>query len=53
MGISARSIRMISAERILKEAVEALAHTSLENETQIIAFRADVTKYRKYIEELN
>ncbi|MCR5437307.1 MAG: hypothetical protein K6E97_09625 [Treponema sp.] len=53
VGISARSIRMISAERILKEAVEALAHTSLENETQIIAFRADVTKYRKYIEGLN
>ncbi|MBR5646528.1 MAG: hypothetical protein IKX23_07830 [Treponema sp.] len=53
IGISARSIRMISAERLLKEAVEALAHTSLESETQVIAFRADVTKYRKYIEELN
>ena len=51
MGISTRSIRMISAQRFLKEADEALLHAQEDESSPIIAFRADVEKYRKYMEQ--
>lgn len=51
IGISSRSIRMISGERILKEADEALKHAIAEEDSPIIAFRADVEKYRQYLEQ--
>ena len=51
MGISTRSIRMISAQRFLKEADEALQHAQDDEASPIIAFRADVEKYRKYMEQ--
>lgn len=50
IGISSRSIRMVSAERILIEAEEALKHAIIEEDSPVIAFRADVDKYRKYLE---
>lgn len=50
IGISSRSIRMISGERILHEAEEAVKHAMVEEDSPIIAFRADVDKYRKYLE---
>ena len=50
IGISTRTVRIISGERFLNEAEEALAHAREDSECYIIAFRADVEKYRRYIE---
>lgn len=50
IGISSRSIRMISGERILLEATEALKHAVAEEDSPVIAFRADIEKYREYLE---
>lgn len=49
IGISTRTIRIISGERLLHETEEALNHTSSENESYIIAFRANIEKYRQYM----
>lgn len=51
IGISSRTIRLIGAERLLKEADEAVLHAKEDPESPIIAFRADADKYRKFIEE--
>lgn len=52
IGISSRCIRMISAERLILEADEALKHAVEEGENSpIIAFRADVNKYRQFIQD--
>lgn len=51
IGITSRTIRMIGAERLLKEADEAMAHAIEDKESNIIAFRADAVKYREYFEE--
>ncbi len=53
IGISSRAIRLLSAQRLLKEAEEALAHTDLKHDTPIIAFRVDAVKYQKYMEQMN
>lgn len=50
IGISTRTIRLISADRILKEAEEALIHAEAEPSSPIIAFRANVTKYNEFVE---
>lgn len=50
IGISTRTIRIITAERLLQEADEALKHAQEENDTPIIAFRANAEKYREFIE---
>lgn len=50
IGLSAKSIRMITAERLLKEASEAVEHAVKDPESCVIAFRADAAKYRKFIE---
>jgi len=50
IGISTRTIRMMSAERLLKEADEALMHAQEEEDSPIIAFRADAVKYQKFLE---
>lgn len=49
IGISSRSIRMLSAERLLKEANEALTHSIDDEESRITAFHVDVEKYREYL----
>ncbi len=49
IGISTRTIRIISGERLLHETEEALNHTSEENDSFIIAFRANIEKYRQYM----
>ena len=50
IGISSRSIRMLSAERLIKEAKEALNHAiEAKDESPIIGFHVDVEKYREYI----
>lgn len=51
IGISTRSIRIVSGERILKEAEEASIHAQNETDSPIIAFRVDSEKYRKYLEQ--
>lgn len=53
IGISSRSIRMVSAERLVKEAEQALIHAREEKDSPIIAFRVDADKYRKYLEQNN
>ena len=53
IGISTRSIRIVSGERILQEATEASIHAQEENDSPIIAFRVDTEKYRKYLEQQN
>ncbi len=47
IGISSRSIRLISAERLLNEAHNATLHC--DSNSHIVAFRVDPEKYRKYI----
>lgn len=51
IGISTRSIRMVSGQRLLKEATEALAHTKDDEDSPIIAFRVDAEKYRQFLEQ--
>lgn len=50
IGISTRTIRIITAERLLQEADEALKHAQEEKDSPIIAFRANAEKYREFIE---
>lgn len=49
IGISSRSLRLISAERLKNEAEQALLHAAEDPESPIIAFRVNPEKYRKYI----
>jgi hypothetical protein len=41
---------MVGAQRLLKEADEALKRAEADETSPIIAFRVDNTKYRKFIE---
>lgn len=50
IGISSKTIRMISGERLLREANEALAHAEGTPDSPIMGFRADAEKFRKYFE---
>ena len=50
VGISTRSIRIVSGERLLKEADEALVHAMEDDDCPVVGFRADAVKYRKFIE---
>ena len=49
-GITTRGIRMVSAERLIKEADEAIKHAAKEHDSPIVGFRADAVKYRKFLE---
>jgi len=51
VGISARSLRIISADRLLNEAVEAAKHAGEDPDAPIIAFRVNPDKYRQYLAE--
>lgn len=53
IGISTRTIRIISGERLLNEAYEALKHAKEDEENPIIAFRANAEKYLKLIQKQN
>ncbi len=50
IGISTRSIRMVSGERLLNEASQALLHAKDDEDSPIIAFRVDAEKYRQFLE---
>lgn len=49
IGISSRSLRLISAERLKNEAEQALLHAAEDPASPIIAFRVNPEKYRKFI----
>ena len=51
IGISSRSIRIVSGERILLEATQALEHSLREKDSPVIAFKVDSEKYRKFLEQ--
>ncbi len=51
MGISSRSLRLISAGRLKTEAEQALLHAGDDSDSPIIAFRVNPEKYRKFISE--
>ncbi len=51
IGISSRSLRLISAERLKTEAEQAAEHASTDNESPIVAFRVNPEKYRRFITE--
>ena len=50
IGISTRGIRIVSGERLLKEADEAVVHAMEDDTCPVVGFRADAVKYRKFIE---
>ena len=49
IGISSRSIRMVSGERLLLEAIQAIEHSDAKS--PVIAFRVDSEKYRQMMEK--
>ena len=52
IGMSTRTVRMMSAERLIKETDEALSHAQEDDDCQIIAFRADAIKYRQFLDSI-
>lgn len=50
IGISTRTIRMISGSRLLFEADQALRHAEEDKTSPVIAFRVDAEKYRQFFE---
>ena len=53
IGISSRSLRLISVDRLKTEAEQALFHASEDESSPIVAFRVNPEKYRKYISGQN
>lgn len=53
IGISSRSLRLISVDRLKTEAEQALFHASEDDNSPIVAFRVNPEKYRKYISGQN
>ena len=49
IGISSRSIRIVSEGRMIKEAEEALKHSFDDGDNQITAFHVDIEKYREFL----
>ena len=49
IGISSRSIRMVSGDRLILEAEQAIEHTDAAS--PVIAFRVDSEKYRQLMEQ--
>lgn len=51
IGISTRTVRIITGKRLLTESTEALKHALEDENNPIIAFRANAEKYRKMMQE--
>ena len=51
IGISTRSIRIVSGERLLNEAWASVEHAKQEEDSPIIAFRVDAERYRQFLEQ--
>ncbi len=50
IGISSRSIRTITADRLLAEAEEALNHAKTDPDSRIVGFHVDIEKYQEFLE---
>lgn len=53
IGISSKSLRILSADRLIAEAVQAVKHAEEDIESPIVAFRVNPDKYRKFMAEEN
>ena len=51
IGISARSERIIRAERLITEAEQAVLHAAEDKDSPIIAFRVNPEKYRAFMQK--
>lgn len=51
IGITSRSIRMVTGERLMLEAEQAVEHAIEDKDSPIIAFRVDSDKYRQMLEQ--
>ena len=49
IGISSVSSRIVSAERLITEAEQAVFHALEDKSTPVVAFRVNAQKYREYI----
>ena len=49
IGISTRSLRLISGARLATESQEALVHAKEDKDSPIVAFRVNPEKYRNYL----
>lgn len=49
IGLSSRSLRLISADRLANESMQALKHAMNEEGKRIIAFRVNPDKYRNFL----
>ena len=49
IGISSRSIRMVTGDRLILEAEQAIEHS--DQSSPVIAFRVDSEKYRQLMEQ--
>lgn len=50
IGLSSKTIRLVGAERMMKEAEAALNHAIEEPDCPIIAFRANAEKYMEFLD---
>lgn len=51
IGLASRSLRLISAERLITEAEQAAVHAEEDLSAPIVAFRVNPEKYRQFISE--
>ena len=50
-GVTTRSVRMVTGERLLKEADEAVKHAAEDPKCPVVGFRADAIKYRQFLDK--
>jgi hypothetical protein len=53
IGISSRCERIISSQRFITEAEQAVLHAAEDPDNPIIAFRVNPEKYREYMQQNN
>lgn len=53
IGISSRSVRIISGERLISEANRAADHAIEDTASAVVAFKVNPEKYRKYISDFS
>ena len=53
IGLSSRSGRLVESDRLMTEAFTALEKALVDHETNIIGFKSDLEKYRRFIKAHN
>lgn len=53
IGLTTRADRLVSAPRMIEEATAAVSKATEKNSDQIVAFRVNPDKYRKYLTQTN